>query len=189
MKHDQRQPRRQRWARLPRLRPHLTYANVTATLALFLVLGSGTAYAGHLIVNGSDVVDDSLFQQDLGRDSVAYDELAFNSVVGAHVRDGSVKGIDIVDGSLTERDVAGGIVRGWERKVTTAAVYDEALVVAVCPSGKKVLGGGFARYSELDIQITQSQPSTDNQAWRVYARNDGGVTGNVDVYAICASVS
>jgi hypothetical protein len=48
-----------------KLRERLTYANVVSTLALFLVLGSGTAYATHLVVNSSDVVNDSLTGDDI----------------------------------------------------------------------------------------------------------------------------
>jgi hypothetical protein len=48
-----------------KLRERFTYANVVSTLALFLVLGTGTAYATHLIVRSSDVVDGSLMSADL----------------------------------------------------------------------------------------------------------------------------
>jgi hypothetical protein len=43
-----------------RLRERFTYANVMSTLAVFLFLASGTAYASHLIVRSSDVVNESL---------------------------------------------------------------------------------------------------------------------------------
>jgi hypothetical protein len=45
---------------LKHLRERLTYANVMSTLAVFLILASGTAYASHLVVRSSDVVNDSL---------------------------------------------------------------------------------------------------------------------------------
>ena len=50
---------------LRQLRKRLTYANVMSTLAVFLTLGTGTAYATHLIVNSSDVVNESLVSADL----------------------------------------------------------------------------------------------------------------------------
>jgi hypothetical protein len=62
------------------IRRHLTYANVTATLALVLALGAGGAYAVDMIGSG-DVRNDSLLSKDLrdgeavqGRD-VGKDEL------------------------------------------------------------------------------------------------------------------
>ena len=40
---------------MSRIRPHLTYANVVATLTLFLVLGGGTALASYVISSNSQV--------------------------------------------------------------------------------------------------------------------------------------
>jgi hypothetical protein len=50
---------------LARLRGHLSYANVVATIALFVALSTGGAYATHLVVNSSDVVDNSLLGADV----------------------------------------------------------------------------------------------------------------------------
>ena len=61
----------------------LTYANVAATLALFVALG-GSAYAG-LAVTGSNVVNGSLS--------------------GADVHDGSLTGADVRNESLTGADI------------------------------------------------------------------------------------
>jgi hypothetical protein len=48
-----------------KLRDRLTYANVMSTLAVFLFLASGTAYASHLIVRSSDIVNNSLRSVDI----------------------------------------------------------------------------------------------------------------------------
>jgi hypothetical protein len=50
------------------LRRRLSYANVTATLALFIALG-GSSYAA-LTIRGRDVVDGSLTYRDLKRDTL-----------------------------------------------------------------------------------------------------------------------
>jgi hypothetical protein len=55
---------------LNRIRARLTYANVTATLALFLALGLGTAWA-----------------------------IENNSVKSKHIKDGEVKPQDLADSS------------------------------------------------------------------------------------------
>ncbi len=66
------------------IREHLTYANVVATLALFLVLSGGAAYAaGHLAKN-----------------SVGTKQLKNNAVTGAKVKDGSLGAKDFAAGSL-----------------------------------------------------------------------------------------
>jgi hypothetical protein len=75
------------------LRSRLTYANVTATLALFIALG-GSSYAA-IAITGRDVRDHSL----TGRDLVA------GSVGSTEIRNGSVRGIDIRNGTISEADL------------------------------------------------------------------------------------
>jgi hypothetical protein len=58
-----------------RLRPRITYANVTATLALVVALG-GTSYAA-LTVGGENVRDDSLTGADIRDGSLTAADLAF----------------------------------------------------------------------------------------------------------------
>ncbi len=59
-------------------------------------------------------------------------------------------------------------------------------VVAACPSGKRVLGGGYGVPSEADT-APLSRPEADN-AWRVDFKSNGG-SGTASVYAICAAAS
>ena len=53
---------------MDRLRRHLTYANVTATLALFIALG-GSSYAA-LSLTGRDIKDGSLTHRELKRNTL-----------------------------------------------------------------------------------------------------------------------
>jgi hypothetical protein len=62
------------------LRPRITYANVVATLALFVALG-GSAYAVSKIT-GADVQDRSLTSRDLRSNSTAIRSTAMNESVG-----------------------------------------------------------------------------------------------------------
>jgi hypothetical protein len=59
-------------------------------------------------------------------------------------------------------------------------------VVATCPSGKRVFGGGYVVPSELD-NAPLSRPEGDN-GWRVGFKSNGG-SGDASVYAICATAS
>lgn len=68
-----------------KLGKHLTYANVVATLALFLALG-GSAVATRTFLTGKDVQDGSL--------------------TGADVRNSSLTGADIKNRSLTANDLS-----------------------------------------------------------------------------------
>ena len=69
---------------LERLRPRLTYANMIATLALFLALGGGAAYAAST----------------LGKNTVGAKQLKKNAVTGAKVKDGSLSAGDFKAGQL-----------------------------------------------------------------------------------------
>src|SRR3954468_12055937 len=94
---------------LARLRAHLTYANVVATLALFLALG-GASYAAIRVGSGS-IVNNSVRTQDLrnnhirGRDTrnrtIQGGALANNTVRGQQVREttlAKVPDADMLDG-------------------------------------------------------------------------------------------
>ena len=63
------------------VRSRITYANVTATLALFLALGGGLAWA-------------------IGRNSVGPKQIRPNAVRSSEVKNGALKGVDIDEASL-----------------------------------------------------------------------------------------
>jgi hypothetical protein len=79
-----------------RIRDHLTYANVMATLAVFLVLGGGSAVA----LSGQNTVQ----SDDLGPGAqVKAADVAANAVSGAKIVDGSVGGADLAAGAKGAR--------------------------------------------------------------------------------------
>jgi hypothetical protein len=99
---------------LERIRSRLTYANVVATLALFIALGTGSAYAANTI-GSSDVIDGSLTGADIQNESlVGGDELAPDSVGGGRIRDGGIKTQDIFDGTVGTDDVADNALTGGD---------------------------------------------------------------------------
>ena len=78
-----------------RIRGHLTYANVMATIAVFLVLSGGTAVA----LSGSNTVQ----SDDLGPGAqVKAPDVAANAVNGSDVVDGSITGADIASSALSK---------------------------------------------------------------------------------------
>jgi len=78
-------------------KPPITYANVTATLALVLALG-GTSYAA----------------AKLPKNSVSSKQIAANAVRSPDVKDGALTGADLGDGSLTGADVKDGALGAGE---------------------------------------------------------------------------
>ena len=65
-------------------------------------------------------------------------------------------------------------------------VTDE-IVIAQCPAGKKVLGGGHIMNPAVG-KVGHSRPHNNNTAWYVYVDNLGGNTPFVSAWAICANV-
>jgi hypothetical protein len=80
-----------------RLRSHLTYANVMATIAVFLVLGGGSAVAlnGSNTVFSDDIVDNQVYSSDVRNDALsggglAAPDLRANAVGSSEVANGSL---------------------------------------------------------------------------------------------------
>ena len=98
-----------------KIRKRLTYANVVATLALFLVLGGGTALASYVISSNSQVGPNTISghkpptgkHSNIITGSINGTDLAGNSVTGAKILDGSITGSDLalqsVSGALQLR--------------------------------------------------------------------------------------
>ena len=87
---------------LPRIRARLTYANVVATLSLFLVVSGGTAIA----LKGSNTVfSDDIVRNQVKSVDVRNDTLAGGGLKAADLRAGSVGGSEVTNDSLTGDDV------------------------------------------------------------------------------------
>ena len=84
------------------IRAHLTYANVIATLALFLVLSGGTAVA----LKGSNTVfSDDIVDNQVGSADVRNDSLSGGGLTAADLRPDSVGSSEVKQDSLTGANV------------------------------------------------------------------------------------
>jgi hypothetical protein len=115
-----------------RKRPKLTYANVVSTLALFLLLVGGTAFAATQVirknsVSSANVKDGSLTSADLeDGGAVTGAVVADGSLSGADLAAGSVGGAQIADGSVGAAKLAPGSITG--AKLGKGAVGAEDLL-------------------------------------------------------------
>jgi hypothetical protein len=117
--------------------PRLTYANVIATLALFLALGGATAFAAST----------------LGKNSVGTRQLKKNAVTGAKVKDGSLLAGDFKAGQLPagERGPQGApgapgatsVVVHYGDRVGLKDEDEVGQSLATCAPGETLTGGGF----------------------------------------------
>jgi hypothetical protein len=130
-----------------RLRANLTYANVMSTLAVFLVVSGGAAYAAsHLgknsvgtkqLKNGAvttaKIKNAAVTGEKLANGSVGSAQLQANSVSGANVQAGSLTGSDVNQSTLTS-------VRA--SNVTGVALAGNCEAAAPFPSGVSATVGG-----------------------------------------------
>ena len=157
---------------LRKLQKHLSFANVTSLMALFVAL-SGVAWAATSLpknsVGAAQIKTDAVSRSEIKKSGVSTDELKDGGIKAVDVGDGTMTGADIgdgtlaladlgpnsvdttkvVDGSLGVGDVAAGTFLGG--KVTTqfhqapADLADgtSASYDVHCPAGQIALAGGF----------------------------------------------
>ncbi len=161
---------------MSRIRAHMTYANVVATVALFFAVGGGAAFATHLVVRSSDIVN------------------------------GEVRGVDVSNangGSLTGNDIRestlAGVPSDIEQVSNSSGGGSESTKSATvsCPPGKEVVGAtaqvsgaqtGVYPNLESDIALT-GVFGGDTQAHADAAEVDPTAADwAVIVYARCATV-
>jgi hypothetical protein len=184
-----------------RIARHLSYANVAASLALFVALGGASYAAVALPAN-------SVATKQLKKSAVTASKLKRNAVSSAKVKDGSLQQGDFASGTLLQgpqglqgpkgdpgpKGDTGGTgspgISGYETTGVAAvgiAPGATADVVKSCPLGKQVLGGGAyaGAGGPLAFHYIGTSGST---AYRAKATNTGGQAGALNVWAVCAYV-
>jgi len=147
------------------IRKRLTYANVTATIALFLALG-GSSYA--LTVGSGSIRNNSIRSVDVRNGQLRDRDMKRGSLGGRAIKEsslGTVNAARTVNGTITVRAQGNGFAR------------------ADCPGSYRVLsGGGFA--SQV-LRESRPDPGTEGGATSPSWRAAG--TGLVRAYAICVA--
>jgi hypothetical protein len=103
---------------LAKLRSQLSFANVASALALFVALSTGGAFASHLVVDSSDVVDNSLTGADVrGKPGTSTapavnGSLTTDDIAGQQAN--AANGTPLIAGTLTQWDVKNGALVGGD---------------------------------------------------------------------------
>jgi hypothetical protein len=171
----------------------LTYANVTATLALFVALG-GTSYAAAT----------------LPRDAVGARQLRANSVGSSEVRNRSLEVRDLsvrARRALLRPERVSGAPQGQQPSGTgsqplvvtyktasgTAAIApadDTSLTAgsATCDADQRLLGGGVKLDDPSQTSVSDGFPNAAGTTWTAHVGNDDEAARHgFVVFAICAS--
>ena len=167
-----------------RIRSHLTYANVMSTLAVFLVLGGGTALASYVVSSNSQIGPGTIsgHKPPSGKHS--------NLITG------SVDGQDVAANSLTGADVNESSLRGSAKKL----IYDSAannLKKTFATVGPYTLKGecdksiGGVVEVEVDVNgpagglnVMASVTNDDNQVDLDPATEGTAISANTDTFVV-----
>ncbi len=90
------------------IRRHITYANVVSTLALFLVVAGGAAYAMKVprkSVGPKQLKANAVTTAKIKANSVTTRKIKRNAVANAKVKDGAINSAKIADGSIVLGDI------------------------------------------------------------------------------------
>ena len=71
----------------------------------------------------------------------------------------------------------------------TISDFNTHTFVATCPTGKKVLGGGYINANSHGLDVISNGPNHDGSLWAITAEKTVSIDITVHVYAICASVA
>jgi hypothetical protein len=166
------------------LRPRPTYANITATLALFLALGGGAYAATAFPAN-----------------SIGSRQLKNNSVVSSKIKNNTVTGADINESTLGKVPLAATAASAaaldkvtYKSATATAPASSAAnAATATCDSGQHAIGGGVKLDPPTLGVINDSYPDQSDTAWTAHVGNASNGSSaaplNFTVYAICTAVA
>jgi hypothetical protein len=133
-------------------RPHLSYANVVATLALFIALGAGSAFAA----------------TELAKNSVGSHQLKSKAVTTGKIAPSAINGSKVLNKSLTAADInlkALGSVPSADSATSAGNADTVDRHAAKCPDGT-TLFGGLCFDSESNAPVDSVKEASDACAGR-----------------------
>jgi len=102
------------------IRKHLSYANVMSTIAVFLVLGGGAAYAAKKI-SSHDLRGGSVTTAKIKRNAVTRSKIKANAISTAKIAAAAVTNAKLADGSVSLEKLAPGFIAPTAEKLSHAA--------------------------------------------------------------------
>lgn len=115
-------------AAVKQIRQRLTYANVMSSLAVFLVLGGGAAYAAKKI-GSHQIKGNSITAAKIRKNAVTAGKIKADAVTTAKIAKGAVRNGKIAPGAVDATKLAPGFVAPAAERLTHAANISEAGVV------------------------------------------------------------
>jgi hypothetical protein len=143
-----------------RIRSHLTYANVIATLAMFVALG-GSTYAVA---------------------TIGADDIKRNAVRSKHIKKRAVTSRKIDSGAIRAKALGPISTRSSGATLQPGASLPSASVS--CRPGEQAIGGG-SRGGAPDLSVITSALDLEDNGWAAVYRNDGTTSASFSAEVIC----
>jgi hypothetical protein len=158
--------------RLRRVRKRLSYSNVMSTLAVFLVLSAGGAYA-HGLIGTNDIT----------KAAVTTPKLAGKAVKSKKIAPQAVKKGKLADGAVTPSKLSSFVVRTEDLAVASGA---QAGGGSECDPGELLIGGGahWPAFGDETL-IIHSLPQPDENRWFARGVNNEANERTLRVVAYC----
>ncbi|QRN83332.1 hypothetical protein JR338_00825 [Chloroflexota bacterium] len=128
--------------------------------------------AGSVVVSGGYAANDGVRVWHSTKDGNGWRVYATNTT-------GSNKAVNVY--AVCLHNSGGTTDVEYTQKYINASTYTQ--IVANCPSGSVVTGGGWVIGSDANVSLYNSTKS--GNGWQIYVQNDGGGTPLVNVYAVC----
>jgi len=182
---------------LDSLRRRLSYANVAATLALFVALG-GTSYAA-LTITGKNVKNSSLTGADVKNSSLKTSDIKNSSLLAQDFKPGQQlagpegpKGATGTTGATGAPGAPGGAANVITRTSSVSAPVGVNDFSVPCLAGEKAVGGGATGPSadpEVTVAGTFPSPATAGTTPTGWTGryNVTGIAHTVTTFVVCAS--
>jgi hypothetical protein len=172
------------------MKPKLTYANVTSTLALFIALGGATAFAATKLpdksvgefqlrpgaVTASKIRKNAVTAPKIKAQAIKQGKLANGSITAAKLTPGSVASSSIQDGSITNSKVAPEAITGDKALESTFSQVPSAAKADFASQAESANPPAFAR-------VTKEATVDSSQAKGIAQVKDGSLAG---IYCITA---
>jgi hypothetical protein len=186
----------------------LSYANVTATLALFIALGGGAyAAAGSPFVGSSGAISGCVKTKGGPLTIVKAGRKCPKGTVSLVLNTKGATGPQGATGATGAAGATGTGTKGEQGPPGPSGISDYQKVessfkkssggstnvggaTAECPAGTSLLGGGYNTTEEnLKIFMSENGPTDSGEGWEAVALSGSSATFEVKAYAFCAKVA
>lgn len=167
-------------------RPRLTYANIVSTVALFLALGGGAAYAADKIQSG-DIAGNAIKPANIAPGAVHTPKVFKRAITSGKLAVGAVRSNQIADGAVSAKQIAAATIGSGqigEGAVAPSNLEFPVFYAASPHGGSAPVTGGLDPYPIADDSWTQN-PGEINVVFGAAAATlayDGSGSGSCQVY-------